>query len=132
MVAVTWAATSLTAVYGSFCNVLFPYLSAEADPERQRRLLATGLRYACPVLVGAVAALACVTPWLLPALFGAEFQASIPIAYALMAAYCRCRSGTSSCTACAGSARLTPARSLRWSRSGLHGLRMALEFALWA
>jgi O-antigen/teichoic acid export membrane protein len=87
LIAVTWAATSLSAVYGSFCNVLFPYLSAEADPERQRLLLAAGLRYACPVLVGAVAALACVTSWLLPALFGADFQHSIPIAYALMAAY---------------------------------------------
>jgi O-antigen/teichoic acid export membrane protein len=87
VVAVTWAATSITAVYGSFCTVLFPYLAAEPDPERQRTLLARGLRYACLVLVGAIAALASLTGWLLPALFGGEFNRSVPIAYAFLAAY---------------------------------------------
>jgi enterobacterial common antigen flippase len=87
VVAVTWGATSITAVYGSFCTVLFPYLAAEPDPGRQCALLARGLRYACLVLVGTIAALAFLTGWLLPALFGAEFHRSVPIAYALLAAY---------------------------------------------
>jgi O-antigen/teichoic acid export membrane protein len=87
VVAVTWAGTGLHAVYSSFSTVLFPYLAAEADARRQRALLATGLRYACLVLVGAIAALASLTDWLVPALFGADFHRSAPIAYALLAAY---------------------------------------------
>lgn len=70
----------------SFQTVLLPHIAAEARPERQRALLARGLRYACLLLVVATLGLILLTPWLLPMLFGAGFAGAVPVALILLGA----------------------------------------------
>lgn len=87
VVAMTWASAGLSTVTGSFRTVLFPHLSAETDPQRQHALLKRGLRYASCLLTLGTLALAALTSWLLPLLFGASFRGSVPVALALLGAY---------------------------------------------
>lgn len=87
VVALRWASAGLNTVTASFSSVIFPYLSAEASPDRQRALLARGLRYACLLLVVGTAGLILITPWLLPLLFGGEFADAVPVALVLLIAF---------------------------------------------
>ena len=87
VVALTWASAGLNTVTISFRTVLFPHLSAEPDTQRQHALLERGLRYASCLLTMGTLALAALTSWLLPLLFGASFGGSVPVALALLAAY---------------------------------------------
>lgn len=87
-VALTWASTALNMVTMSFRTVMFPHLSAQTDQERGTALLASGLRYASCLLVIGTVALAAITWWLLPFLFGASFEASLPAAFVLLVAHC--------------------------------------------
>jgi enterobacterial common antigen flippase len=87
VVALTWASTGLSPVWGAFQSIAFPYLSGESDPDRQRRFLARGIRYACCLLTAAAAVLTAVTYWLLPFFFGAGFRAAVPVAIALLVAH---------------------------------------------
>lgn len=86
MVALSWASAGIETVTMSFSSVMFPFISAEANPDRGRALLARSLRYACLLLAVAAAALILVTPWLLPLLFGASFRDAVPLALILLGA----------------------------------------------
>ena len=85
-VALTWASSGLNTITMSFRTVMFPHLSAQTDEARARSLLAVGLRYASCILALGTLALAAVTWWLLPFLFGAAFRAAVPVALILLAA----------------------------------------------
>jgi O-antigen/teichoic acid export membrane protein len=87
VVALTWAFAGLNTITFSFRTVLFPHLAAEADAGRRRALLADGIRYASCLLTFATLALASVTGWLLPLLFGTSFAGAVPVALALLAAF---------------------------------------------
>lgn len=85
-VALTWASSGLNTITMSFRTVMFPHLSAQTDGGRGRALLAGGLRYASCLLALGTLALATITWWLLPLLFGATFRDSVPVALVLLAA----------------------------------------------
>ena len=84
-VAVAWssAAQPILAAAGS---VLFPRVATAGDQEARVRVFALGIRLGsfASVLLGCAVAL--VTPWMVPALFGRSFDAAIPIALVLIAA----------------------------------------------
>lgn len=85
VVALTWASAGLNTITFSFRTVLFPHLAGEANAARRRVLLANSIRYASCLLTMGTLALASLTSWLLPLLFGASFEEAVPVALALLA-----------------------------------------------
>jgi O-antigen/teichoic acid export membrane protein len=85
-VAVTVSASGLAIVTSTFHSVMFPMI-ARQDSGAQRMYLGKGLRYAMLITVVGAVPLIAGSPWLIPALFGREFQGSVAPAMILAAAY---------------------------------------------
>ena len=85
VVAVTWS-NAVTPLPHALANVLFPQTASKGDPAARHQVFATAIRLAV-LSAGSVAlAVAVVTPWLLPLLFGGAFAAAIPAALVLVGA----------------------------------------------
>ncbi len=81
------AATGLNAISQPFRHILFPTISQTVMLEDRQQILARHLRFAGFLLVSLQGLLACLSPWLVPLLFGQPFSAAIPITIVLVCTF---------------------------------------------
>ena len=85
VVAVTWS-NAVAPLPHALANVLFPQTAATSDPAARHQVFATGIHLAVLTSVGVALAVALVTPWMLPLLFGSRFAAAVAPALVLVGA----------------------------------------------
>lgn len=77
MVALTIASTGIGALSNSFQTIVFPHMGSLSNEEARHDFLAQKLRYAMVLLTGLALTIICLSPWVIPMLFGHEFAASV-------------------------------------------------------
>ena len=86
MVAFTVASSGLNVIANSFHTITFPNIGRLADTESQRQYLGKYLRHAMLLLVITSIALAGLSPWLVPLLFGQAFRPAVSLTVVLLIA----------------------------------------------
>lgn len=85
VVALVIASSGPALISGVFYKVLFPHLANVHDTVAQIGLLARGVRHATLLITGLSFPLAVLIPWLVPSLFGSEFENAVGPACVLLA-----------------------------------------------
>jgi O-antigen/teichoic acid export membrane protein len=87
IVAFTVASSGLAVIASSFYTLIFPTIGHKKGIEAQAEYLAKGLRYAMLLIVASAIPLLVLTPWLVPFLFGSEFNSAVIPTIGLLLAY---------------------------------------------
>jgi O-antigen/teichoic acid export membrane protein len=85
VVAVAWSSIPNPLLYG-LGTVLFPHVAQLTSADAQKAAFASGSRLGLTLCLLTSVAVAVVTPWCVPMLFGSEFASGVPIALILVAA----------------------------------------------
>jgi O-antigen/teichoic acid export membrane protein len=85
-VALTFAVAGVSVITSAFDTVLFPRLATTRTRLEQRATLARAVRVGMLLLTLTAVALAVLSRWLVPALFGRAFLTSVPVGVVLLAA----------------------------------------------
>jgi O-antigen/teichoic acid export membrane protein len=87
VVALTIASAGLGIISQTFKTVIFPYISKTERINEQRALIAESLRHVMFLLTLYTGLLIVISPWIIPFLFGKEFQQSIVPSIVLLIAF---------------------------------------------
>ena len=82
-VALTVASAGMGALANSFQTIVFPRMGRLTDKRAQHAYLAKQLRYAMVLLTGLALLIIGFSPWMIPLVFGEEFQSAIPTSIVL-------------------------------------------------
>ena len=86
-VAFTFASSGLKIITSSFQLIMFPKLACQENKAIQKEVLAKGMRFNMLLIIVGSIPLIILSPWLIPFLFGNEFQDSVVPAMILFLAY---------------------------------------------
>lgn len=83
VVAVTWSG-AVAQLPNALGTVLFPRTAAQSDARQRAQVFAQGSRLAALTALSVAAAVALVTPWAMPLVFGGRFAAAVPAGLVLV------------------------------------------------